>query len=74
MTLTSKSHFTGLLITDVNRFTSIYAIGSGSGIKEISIGDTGLEKPTKSGNTVTIPLTEWSSFIFITNDDTVTVS
>lgn len=58
----------------MNRFTNIYAIGSGSGIKEVSIGGANFEKPTKSGDTVTIPLPAWSSFIFITGDGAVTVS
>lgn len=70
--LTFSGHFAGILIVDQNRYTNIYAVGAGSGIKQISLGNGGSPQPSQSGNTINIPMYAWSSFILITNDDSVT--
>ena len=70
--LTFSGHFAGILIVDQNRYTNIYAVGASSGIKQISIGNTASPQPSKSGNTISMPMRAWSSFILITNDGSVT--
>ena len=69
--LTFGGHFAGILIVDQNKYTNIYAVGASSGIKQISIGNAGYPQPSKSGNTISIPMCAWSSFILITNDNSV---
>ena len=69
--LTFDGHFAGILIVDQNKYTNIYAVGASSGIKQISIGNADSPQPSKSGNTISIPMRAWSSFILITNDNSV---
>ena len=69
--LTFGGHFAGILIVDQNKYTNIYAVGASSGIKQISIGNADSPQPSKSGNTISIPMRAWSSFILITNDNSV---
>lgn len=69
--LTFDGHFAGILIVDQNKYTNIYAVGASSGIKQISIGNADSPQPSKSGNTISIPMRTWSSFILITNDNSV---
>ena len=74
LTLTSVGHINGLLVTDLNRYTNVYAVGGNSGIKQISIGLSEYTQPSKSGNTITIPLRAWSSFFFISDDSSITIT
>lgn len=59
-------------VNELNRYTNIYAVGASSGIKQISIGNADSPQPSKSGNTISMPMRAWSSFILITNDGSVT--
>ena len=74
LTLTSVGHINGLLVTDLNRYTNVYAVGGNSDIKQISIGLSEYTQPSKSGNTITIPLRAWSSFFFISDDSSITIT
>ena len=74
LTLTSNGHINGLLVIDLNQYTNVYAVGARSGIKQISIGLSEYTQPSKSGNTITIPLKEWSSFFFVSGDPDITIT
>lgn len=63
-----KGHCSGILILDQNRYTNIYAVGAGSGIKQISIGISGSDAPYLNDGAINIPIGSWSHYMFITFD------